>query len=125
MDPQMTQIFAPLKQAIESQPLALADLMEIIGGFSGTSPGIAQAMSFHARDIDIEGAASSYPTLISEVYRRTFFDIEHATKYGTTDMLDQGSEVLTDFVTHMVGSITMDAAQDARGGTHLPAPGQH
>lgn len=117
MDTELELIFAPLKATLEARPMDASDLMELIGSFAtGDSGAVAQAMAFHARDVMREtNDTTTYPALIAEIYRRAFFEREYAEKYETTQMLDQGPEVLRDFVSYLTCSLAMDERQLAAG----------
>lgn len=88
-----SQYFEPLKKAFLSQDFYVADVFDMLGGFAGTWPDVAKAMSYHIRDILIEYANADdgdddtntkpWTETVTEAYRRTFFDPEHAAKYGT------------------------------------------
>ena len=123
MDTELELIFAPLKATLEARPMGASDLMELIGSFAtGDSGTVAQAMAFHARDVMREtNDATAYPALIAEIYRRAFFDREYAEKYETTQMLDQGAEMLRDFVSYLTCSLAMDERQ-LSAGSLLDAP---
>jgi hypothetical protein len=126
---EMEAIFRPLKARLEGSDLTDIDLVELIGGFAGSSPHIAQALAYHARDFMRECNASqvvaSYASIITETYRRTFFDEEHAVTYGTTEMLDKGPEMLKAFAAYLVCCIDMDDHQSASGSYMPEARGRH
>lgn len=121
LTPQDTHmIFAPLKAALEAQPSRLADLMQLIAGFNESDPGMGQAMTLHVRDIDMEqsqipagseGAIEGWPSLIAEVYRRTFFDLDYARLYGTTAMLKAGPDALQRLAQSIIDGLLMDNAE--------------
>ena len=123
MDTELELIFAPLKATLEARPMGASDLMELIGSFAARdSSVVAQALAFHARDAMREtNEPYEYSALIAEVYRRAFFDREYAEKYGTTEMLDRGAQVLRDFANHLIVSFAMDEHQFAVG-SMLDAP---
>lgn len=117
MTPEIKRIFEPVAAAICRQDLSIGDLLNIIGGFAGTSPRIAQAMAFHARDFmgeldDARDDTRTYSNIIAETYRRTFFDEEQATKYGTEALYEQGPETLKSFADHLLSCFAMDVAMD-------------
>ena len=113
MDSERERIFAPLKATLEARPMDASDLMELIGSFAtGDSGTVAQAMAFHARDVMREtNDTTAYPTPIAAIYRRAFFDRECAAKYDITQILDQGPQMLRDFVSDLTSSLAMDARQ--------------
>ncbi len=117
MDTEIELIFAPLKATLEARPMGASDLMELIGSFATRDASIVgQALAFHARDVMREtNDTPAYPVLIAEIYRRAFFDREYAEKYETTQMLDQGPDVLREFVNYLTGSLAMDERQLAAG----------
>lgn len=122
-------IFEPLKQALMARSYSAADVFHIIGGFAETSPPVAQAMAFHCRDIvaaaEAEGTEYTYKEVLVEMYRRTFFALEHAEKYGTANLIEQGEDMLRSFADYLITSLDMDDAQDvAQGFAHLPVPGR-
>lgn len=119
MNKDVEAIFRPLKARLEGSDLTYIHLVELIGSFAVSSPHIAQALAYHARDFMHECNAAevvaSYASIISETYRRTFFDIEHAVTYGTTEMLNRGPEMLKAFAAYLVCCIDMDDHQVASG----------
>jgi hypothetical protein len=87
------------------------EIFTLIGNFADAEPVIARALSFHTRDVLHEAGENEidYTDVACEVYRRTFFDPEQATKYGTEHFTANG-EILDHFVSYLV---TMFTAQDA------------
>jgi hypothetical protein len=125
MDHQMQMIFAPLIPVLAARNFQSADLFELIGQFVETSPRIAQAMAFHARDILMEATPpATHSAHVTEVYRRTFFDKEYAQKYGTSDMLEKGIETMRSFVEYLISSFQMDDIQMAANSEMLPPSSQ-
>lgn len=121
----MQAIFAPLKTTLESRQFGFSDLLEVIAGFIPGSPKIAHALALHARDIcDEDPEQTNLSVVVAEVYRRTFFDREHAEKYDTADMLDRGEEMMKSFADHLCGCFAMDDLQDSKGSMHPAAAGQ-
>ncbi len=129
MDKKMQAIFAPLHDNLIAQQLTDVDLLDLIAGFTGTNPTYAHAITSHARDFMAErnaaGEEVSYSAIISEAYRRTFFDRETAETYGTQGMLDQGDEMLEAFVNHLLVSHAMDSHQIASGNFVEGSDSQH
>jgi len=123
MDTEIELIFAPLKATLEARAMGASDLIELIGSFATRDASIVgQALAFHGRDVMREtNDTTAYPALIAEIYRRAFFDREYAEKYETSQMLDQGPEVLRDFVNYLTCSLAMDECQLAAGSL-LDAP---
>lgn len=129
MDKKMQAIFAPLHANLIAQSLTDVDLLDLIAGFTGTNPTYAHAIASHARDFMNESNAAqsevSYSAIISEAYRRTFFDRETAETYGTQGMLEQGEEMLQAFVNHLLVSHAMDSHQIASGNFIEGSDSQH
>lgn len=125
----MQAIFAPLHDNLIAQQLTDVDLLDLIAGFTGTNPTYAHAITSHARDFMTErnaaGEEVSYSAIISEAYRRTFFDRDTAETYGTQGMLDQGDEMLEAFVNHLLVSHAMDSHQIASGNFVEGSDSQH
>lgn len=125
MDQQMQAIFAPLIPVFAARNFQPADLFELIGQFVETNPGVAQAMAYHARDILMEATSPATSSAhVTEVYRRTFFDIEYAQKYGTSEMLEKGTETMKSFAEYLVTSFQMDDIQAAANSGMLPPSSQ-
>lgn len=129
MNKDLEAIFRPLKDRLEGSDLTDIDLVELIGGFAVSSPPVAQALAYHARDFMRECNAAelvaSYSSIIAETYRRTFFDAEHAVTYGTTEMLDKGPEMLKAFTAYLVCCIDMDDHQGTSVNFMPEARGRH
>lgn len=125
----MQAIFAPLHANLIAQQLTDVDLLDLIAGFTGTNPLYAHAIASHARDFMTESNAAgeevSYSAIISEAYRRTFFDRETAETHGTQGMLDQGEAMLEAFVNHLIVSHAMDSRQIASGNFVEGSDSQH
>lgn len=82
-------LFKPLEDFIKTEEYTDAELLNLIGSFMHTSPHIAAAMLFHARDILTENAEVeiTYTEVVCHIYYRTFFSPEHAGRYGTDSMV--------------------------------------
>lgn len=129
MDPKMEAIFEPLRVAMSRKPHGIEDFFELVAGFAETNPGIAAAMLRNATDINREtkaptSADESYTPTLVEVYRRTFFHRPTAELYGSAALLDQGDELMKEFVAYMVTSFAMDAAQDSARMGAIPESNQ-
>lgn len=64
-------------------------VFDMIAQYAPQSAGIAYAIASHARDIFVEKADDDTWTVtdtVVELYRRTFFDVTHAEKYGTQNL---------------------------------------
>lgn len=109
MDPKIQAIFEPLRVAIEAQPYTAADLMVLLGNFIEIHPVVGKAACYHASDIFQEPqAGDTFAWIIAEVYRRTFFDVNYATIYGTTKLLDAGEEAMKGMVEHVLACLVTD-----------------
>ena len=118
-------IFAPLRAKLAEQHYSLADLMEAaFNWIENDKPAIGLAMFQHMRDIDAEQRTipndspdyiTGWGALMGEVYWRTFFDLDHAQKYGTTDLIESGPDTLQRFVDTMLVGLSEEP----------PQPGQH
>ena len=110
MTPQIQEIFQPLHDILMAGDMEDSDVFDLLGNFSQETPAIAVAMSFHIRDYILERAEEQFGwnEVISEAYRRTFFDEPHARKYGTQEMLERGPDYLKKFVDYMTGNLKMD-----------------
>lgn len=127
MDKKMTQIFAPLKDAIESRDMGADDIFEIIGNFTVVNPGLAGAMALHARDFirEAQNPDMTYSQLTAEVYRRTYFDPEAMKTYGTDELVNSTPELLQKFVEHLIQSFKMDDLGIAKHAVLGDAPNSH
>ena len=126
MDKEMQAVFAPLVSVFAARNFQSGDLYELIGQFIGTNPEVAQAMAFHARDILMGGEPpTTHSAVITEVYRRTFFDVDYATKYGTSQLLERGAETMKSFVEYLATSFQMDDVQAAANSGLLPPSGRN
>lgn len=114
---QIQQIFEPLRLAIIAREYEDADAFELIGGAIMDNPQGAFAYSMHMRDFIFENQTRqfSWSEAIAEVYRRTYFDIDHARKYGTEGLVEAGEDTLRKFVEYIVGSLNMDSASTQMG----------
>lgn len=123
MDQEMNEIFAPLQAAIMAREYSKADVFDLLGSFAEGTPVVAAAMCFHLRDYFTTEETESTPwnAVLCELYRRTFFDIETATLYGTQEMAQQGPALMRQFVEFLSGNLRMDSAIDhASAGNHFP-----
>lgn len=100
--------------------MTVIDLLDLIGSFAGDDSGpVAKALALHARDALAEtNCTITYPELIAEIYWRSFFDPEHASKYGTSQMVEKGPHMLREFANYLIASFAMDAHQIASGNLH-------
>lgn len=99
---EITAIFADLETVLRRTEYTDVDLFDLIGSFSDSSPTIAKAMSFHARDIlGSTNEEANYTDIMVEVFRRTFFDDEMAARYGTNMMIGNPVQArgLVDYIT--------------------------
>jgi len=130
MDAELQTIFHPLDDAIRHNPMDYTDLLDLIGQFAEHTPQVSQALAFHSRDYLVEmaeaegdGVVIDFSRVISEAYRRTFFDPKYTPMYGT-DSVFPGKDGLRKLVDYLVGNMQMDTAQAGRGSVHLP-PASH
>lgn len=126
-------IFAPLKAQLEAMDANLGDVFDLIAELTFMSQMYGSAAALHVRDIlnewdeyDEDGDVVFRPhaEIISEMYRRTFFDDKASHLYGTGDLFDRGPEALKEFADYLAGCLCMDAAQVA-GGTFINGPEHH
>ena len=111
MDPKIQVIFEPLRVAIENEPYTAADLMSFLGNLVDVDPAVARAACLHASDIFHEPqGGKTFSWVITEIYRRTFFDAPYAALYGTTKLLDRGEDTLKQMVEHLLAGLAMEAA---------------
>ena len=90
------------REYLRTQEWTDIDLFTMIGHFATVDSGIASALSLHTADIlSSTQEEVDYTYLVGEVYRRTFFDIEHAQKYGTA-MIANDPDRLKHFVNYLI-----------------------
>lgn len=83
-----TPNFDLLRTAMMSQDFGIIDLLDMVSGFIKDQPQVGFAFTRHTGDIlrELDEDTSedvSFSWVISESYRRTFFDVEAASLYGT------------------------------------------
>ena len=112
MHPDIREIFEPLRLAVIAWDLDDHDVFCLIGTAALDTPRVASAYALHMRDFIQENLERefSWSEAVAEIYRRTFFDIEHAKKYGTEELAQRGNDSLKEFVTYLTTSMQMDAA---------------
>jgi hypothetical protein len=120
MTPEVEAIFQPLHEAFLEQKHEMADILDMLAGFSDDphTSRIATALSLHARDILREDATfiERPPHLLSEMYRRTFFDVDTARVYGSSSLCEEGGEkMLKEFVDYLLLGFLADERQQASG----------
>lgn len=128
MDTNIEKIFSPVRAVIMSGDYGMADIFGFIAGFTLSSPEVAHAFSRHMIDFLEEKKCLPWQPneAIAECYRRTFFDREKATLYGTEGLLDQGEERMQDFANYIVTSIQADRLQAASSSpTDTVSPTRH
>ena len=107
----MNAIFQPLRTALQQSTLGPADMIDMaMGFFASEHPQTGAAMLQHASDILKEakdgGKEYHYPSVIAEVYWRTFYDHEAAEVYQSKPFPTE--EKAQEFTTYMLKSIEMD-----------------
>lgn len=126
MDPKMHQIFEPLRQTLEARPYTDIDLFDLIGSMGAVGSEFSAAMALHSRDIlqeaEDKDATIDYSCVVAEVYRRTFYDVDHARKYGTSRIVESpdGEAILQSLANNLMQNLAMDQALDAAGSLHQP-----
>ena len=88
--------FANLFKAIMAQDFSMTDLIALPASFTLDLPEVSVSMSNHIVDIMSDGEDGTeleIAWIISEAYRRTFFDTEMASKYLTADIARQTQQM--------------------------------
>lgn len=85
MSPAGVKAFKKLEhEYLRTQEWNDVDAFTIVGNFIPVHPQIAHALAMHIADVLNEHKADvDWTDIIVETYRRTFFDRETASKYGT------------------------------------------
>lgn len=115
----MQAAFEPLKARLQAKGYTDVELFELIGNFVDLDPVIGKAMAFHSRDIltehDHNNTKVEYTAVITEVYRRVFYDVDAAAKYGTEHMPQHGAEKLKAMTDYLIHSLDADDTATAAG----------
>jgi hypothetical protein len=120
--PNMT-VFEPLRKVLSEHTYFDYNLYDIIADFAVVQPQVAYAMASHARDITQFEADDdmTYTDLVTEVYWRTFYDVEKSKQYGT-DYYSGNPVMLQQLTEFMIDGFNMDKTQRA---AHQFAPGSN
>lgn len=126
MTPEISAIFEPLRLAITEQNYDDSDVFDLIGAAAEQSPITAVAYALHMRDFIRENSEREFTwaEAVAEVYRRTYFDEEQATKYGTQEVCKAGIDTMRNLAEYLTGSLKMDAIATHPGQPSLFSEGQ-
>ena len=84
MSPVNEQLHQELAVVLGQIELTDVDLFDLLGYFASVQPDMAHALCYHIRDILGETEEDAdYSQVVTEAYRRAFFDEETAKRYGT------------------------------------------
>lgn len=124
----MQEIFAPLNTALHAEQYSIVDLLDVIGGFA-LEPGqhnIAAALALHSRDYLEEnpGKTLEGSSVMSEAYRRTFFDAEKSAIYGTDEVIKLGPVAVKSFVAFLIDGLQADREHGA-GASNYSSTSHH
>ena len=123
--PTPKEIFQPLHETFLAIPYREIDLLDVIAGFCLETPHIAYALSSHTRDFIESSGCTSYAEIISEGYRRTFFDEDYANKYNSAQLFNMGPQKLQDFAKYLIDGLTGDNARMAARSPMTGTPGNN
>lgn len=113
------KLFDELFSVIQHTGYELSDIFDLLAVAIKQRHHVTYALAAHARDVAQEseqrGEVPSATALMSEIYRRTFYDPAAVAKYSRNLLPD---EKLAEFTRLVADNLRMDARQTEKGSYH-------